>query len=227
MGMTLEQAMAALRAAGSDKTRKTYARHGVTREMFGVSYADLEKLRKKIKTDQELAEGLWKSGNHDARALALMVADPKSVKVETLDGWAEELDHSLLASGLSKLASSSAGAKQLFERWRESKNDRASAAGWFVLAGLAMGDSDLSDDYFEKELKRIEKGIHRAANETKYAMNSALIAIGGRNSKLQKLALAAAGRIGKVEVDHGDTGCKTPDATAYIKKMASRKKARA
>jgi len=28
--------------------------------------------------------------------------------------------------------------------------------------------------------------------------------------------------IGTVEVDHGDTSCKTPDATAYIEKMAVR-----
>jgi len=31
--------------------------------------------------------------------------------------------------------------------------------------------------------------------------------------------LAAAKRIGKVEVDHGETGCKTPDAAAYIRKV--------
>ena len=54
-------------------------------------------------------------------------------------------------------------------------------------------------------------------------MNNALIAIGGRNAKLKKLALAAAKKIGKVEVDHGDTSCKTPDAAAYINKMWARK----
>ena len=36
---------------------------------------------------------------------------------------------------------------------------------------------------------------------------------------------AAARRIGTVEVDHGETGCKTPDAEPYIKKtLAHRKK---
>ena len=32
----------------------------------------------------------------------------------------------------------------------------------------------------------------------------------------------AARRIGEVHVDHGETGCKTPDAAAYIQKMADR-----
>ena len=40
-------------------------------------------------------------------------------------------------------------------------------------------------------------------------------------------SLAAARRIGKVEVDHGDTGCKTPDAVDYIRKMAERRAAKA
>ena len=53
-------------------------------------------------------------------------------------------------------------------------------------------------------------------------MNSALIGI--RNRALEQKALAAAKRIGQVEVDHGETGCKTPDAAAYIRKAVERRK---
>jgi hypothetical protein len=55
-------------------------------------------------------------------------------------------------------------------------------------------------------------------------MNNALIAIGTRNAKVEKKALEAAKMIGKVEVDHGETGCKTPDAAEYIKKARVWKK---
>jgi hypothetical protein len=55
-------------------------------------------------------------------------------------------------------------------------------------------------------------------------MNMALIAIGVRSAGLRKLALAAAKRIGKVEVDHGDTSCKTPDAAAYIAKTVDHRR---
>ena len=42
---------------------------------------------------------------------------------------------------------------------------------------------------------------------------------------LTKRALAAATRIGVVDVDHGETSCMTPDARTYIKKtLAHRKK---
>jgi 3-methyladenine DNA glycosylase AlkD len=222
--MKLKEAMAALAAAGDEKTRKTYARHGVTRTMYGVSYAALEKLRKAIKVDHELAMQLWNTGNHDARVLATMVADPGQISAATLAPWMDELDHSLLMCAVSKLAGKSASALECFETWSESNNDRISASGWAVLAELSADDPDLPDSFFEKQLKTIERNIHKAGNETKYMMNGALIAIGIRNAKLEKLALKAAERIGEVEVDHGDTACKTPDATAYIKKAVARKK---
>ena len=53
-------------------------------------------------------------------------------------------------------------------------------------------------------------------------MNLALIAIGIYKPTLRKQAIAAARRIGKVEVDHGETSCKTPDAESYIVKAAAR-----
>jgi hypothetical protein len=57
-------------------------------------------------------------------------------------------------------------------------------------------------------------------------MNGALIAIGLRNPRLEKKAVAAAKRIGKVEVDHGETSCETPDAAAYIAKAKARRRPR-
>ena len=49
-------------------------------------------------------------------------------------------------------------------------------------------------------------------------MNSALIGIGMRSDSLERKAIAVARRIGTVVVDHGLTGCKTPDAASYIPK---------
>ena len=37
-------------------------------------------------------------------------------------------------------------------------------------------------------------------------------------------AIETARRIGKVQVDHGETNCKTPDAVPYIEKAANRKR---
>ena len=71
--------MADLEAAGTAQNRKVYARHGAAEPMFGVSYAELGRIAKRIKTDHALARQLWDSGNHDARVLALRVADPAAL----------------------------------------------------------------------------------------------------------------------------------------------------
>jgi len=87
------------------------------------------------------------------------------------------------------------------------------------MGSLATNDTTLPDSYFENLLQVIERDLHEAPNRTRHAMNNALIAIGGRNPALQANAVAAAGRIGKVKVDHGLTNCKTPDAVSYIQKV--------
>ncbi len=55
-------------------------------------------------------------------------------------------------------------------------------------------------------------------------MNDALISIGVFKPTLRKQAIEAAQRIGRVEVDHGETTCKTPDAVPYIEKASNRKR---
>ncbi len=69
--MSLEDTMKALEKAGSAQTRKTYARHGVTGPMFGVSFATLKTLYKQIRVDQKLAEALWGTKNFDTLNLAV------------------------------------------------------------------------------------------------------------------------------------------------------------
>ena len=55
-------------------------------------------------------------------------------------------------------------------------------------------------------------------------MNGTLIAIGSRSDELEAAAIDTATRIGVVEVDHGETGCKTPFAPEYILKTRERRR---
>ena len=122
------------------------------------------------------------------------------------------------------VVSKSPHARSRLEKWVNLKHEWVGRAGWVLLANLAMAESDLTETELTGYLKRIEDEIHSALNLTRDAMNSSLIAIGIRNPTLRKRATAAAKRIGKVDVDHGDTGCKTPDAVAYIEKTWARRK---
>ena len=51
-----DQVMKALKRSGTVQNRKIYARHGASGEMFGVSFGEFGKLRKRIGADQEVAE---------------------------------------------------------------------------------------------------------------------------------------------------------------------------
>ena len=99
-----------------------------------------------------------------------------------------------------------------------SDKDRVAQCGWDVLVMRAMNDAAPNETWFEAWLTAIENGIHSARNRTKHAMNGAHIAIALRNPALREKAVAAARRIGKVEVDHGDTNCTTSDTESYIAK---------
>jgi len=222
--MNVQEALDTLKSLGTEQARKTYRRHGAAEDVYGVSFADLKNLKKKVKTDHDLAEGLWATGNHDARIFATMIADPRRLDGETLDRWAGGLRNYVETDALGGLAAGSPAAGATMERWAGSDDEWTGAAGWRILAHLAMQDASLPDEYFEKFLGVIEKEIHSRQNRVRHQMNGALIAIGIRNPALEKKAVAAAERIGKVEVDHGDTGCKTPDAVPYIRKAVERKK---
>ena len=222
--MNKSEAMKQLRAMGTAQNRKVYARHGARGPMFGVSYANLGKLKKSIRVDHELARQLWGSGNHDARVLATMIADPERITAGELDQWVKDVDSYPVADAFAGVVARSLHAHKRMAKWIAAKNEWTSATGWNVLTHLAMLDPELSDTALEKHLNTIESKIHRSPNRTRYSMNGTLIAIGMRNPKLEKKAIAAAKRIGRVDVDHGETGCKTPEAVSYIQKAAARKR---
>lgn len=217
--MSLAETMHALEKAGSAQTRKTYARHGAQEPMFGVSFATLKTLVKRIGVDHELALALWDTKNHDARTLAMKIADPATMSPSDLDRWARESRMRMCGGYVAMLAAESPHGAAKAREWFASSDATLRVAAWTLAGFLASLDEKTSDEWFIRLLARIEKSIHSAPNAEREAMNTALIAIGGRNSALRKAATAAAERIGKVEVDHGDTACKTPDAGPYIEKM--------
>ncbi|MGQ0798492.1 MAG: DNA alkylation repair protein [Pseudomarimonas sp.] len=216
--MSLSEAMAALEAAGSEQTRKTYTRHRVTQPMFGVSFATLQTLRKKIKVDHELALALWQTNNFDARNLAVKVVDPQRMSEAQLDAWASEPSAAMCCSYVAQIAAEGPYGQRCVERWLVASNEPQRCVGWTLVGALAMSDESIAETWFVERLRDIESGIHSAPNGQRDVMNRTLISIGCRSAALRVAAIAAAQRIGVVEIDHGDTACKTPDAASYIEK---------
>jgi 3-methyladenine DNA glycosylase AlkD len=228
--MNKTDAMNALKAAGSESALKTSTRHGITGPAFGVRYADLYKLVRQIGTDHALALQLWKTGNHDAMILATMIADPVAMKAGELDAWVKTVNNQLMLDAVAALVNRTTHALRCAHRWIDAKAEWTAACGWHVIAGGCCGRpgepagaiAQQDASAFETYLQRIEDEIHTSPNRVRHSMNGALIGISQYSPDLCTKALAVAQRIGTVEVDHGDTACKTPDAAAYIRKMAAR-----
>jgi len=217
----LNEVLRTLKSMGTAQNVKVYKRHGAGDNLFGVSFAHLNKLKRQI--NHQLATELWKTGNTDAMSLATMIADPAQLTSTAADGWLKGISYGLLAELLGGVVARSKLGLSKFKKWSKSKEEITRQCSYSVLAHLLQDDASQVPDALCKEtLTRIEKEIHAAPNRARQAMNNALISIGVYKPQLQAPAIAACRRIGQVFVDYGETGCKTPDAEAYIKKTAKR-----
>jgi len=216
--MTLAETMAALEKAGSEQTRKTYMRHGGVGPMFGVSFATLKTLVKRIRVDHELALALWETGNFDARTLAIKIADPALMSPADLDRWAGVPMSRVCGGYVAYLTAEGPHARKRCDAWLASRDEEKRCTGWTLVGTLAMRDEDIPDGWFAERLADIETSIQASPNERRKAMLTALIQIGCRSAALRKSVTAASKRIGRVDIDHGDTACKTPELLPTLEK---------
>ena len=209
-GTDLDDLMSELEACGTEQNRKVYPRHGAKPPMFGVSFADLGKLAKRIKQDHKLAQQLWETGNHDARMLACRVAEPGRIGVAEANEMAKACDNYVVAESFAAMLSESPIAEGRARLWRERKDEWVASAGWAITASLAFKGRIEVDEAHER-LAEIERDITERPkrSSTPRAITTWFISCRTR-------ALEVAAAISPVDVDHGETSCQTPDAASYI-----------
>ena len=223
----VQDVLSELEAAGTAQNRKVYARHGAAQPMFGVSYKELGRIGKPLKVDHELAVDLWRSGNHDARVLALRIADPSAMTVALALDWLADVNNYILVEALGKLVAQSPVARPISDRLRDDSDEWPASLGWFIVACSAEQAELWTADELEALVRQINNEIDTRPNRVRHEMNGALIAIGLRDDALRRAVLATASEVCPVEVDHGETGCKTPDVAPYIERTLARRAAQA
>ncbi len=219
---TVNQIMTELKKKGTAQTRKTFERHGAPENFFGVKVGDLKVIAKKIKGDHELACQLYETGNSDAMYLAGIVADGTQMTKKQLDAWAKDAPwHMISEYTVPGVATESPHCRDMALKWIKSKKPHIASAGWNTYSGYVTtrDDSELDLNEIKDLLKKVETDIDGADARVRYTMNGFVIAVGGYVKPLLKQAKATAKRLGKVEVDMGDTACKVPLATDYIEKI--------
>lgn len=182
---------------GSPDSKAGMARFGInTDKTFAISTPALRKMAKEIGTDHPLALALWDEGYRDSRLLAGMIADPDQLDLATIDKWTAEIDSwDVCDSTCQNLFRYSPLAWSLIERYAYSENEWIRRTGFALLAALASGDKQATDEQFLSRLPLIEHYSTDARNFVRKAVNWALRQIGKRNKRLYPHALKLAEKL--------------------------------
>ncbi|HEX8490060.1 MAG TPA: DNA alkylation repair protein [Chthoniobacterales bacterium] len=223
--MTAKQILGELKPLGSDSYKKVMSKHGVNEPFFGVKISELQKIRRRIKKDYQLALDLYDTGNYDAMYLAGLIADDAQMTKKDLQRWIANATHApLTGSTIPWVAAGSPHGWELALEWIDSKKSLTAVAGWATLGSLVSikDDSELELPELKRLLERVRKTIHQAPDEVRYQMNSFVIAVGSYVQSLTETAIQTGEKIGPVEADMGNTSCEVPFPPDYIRKVQKR-----
>lgn len=219
--MKLKVVMSKLEELGSPAVKTLWLKHGAKEPFFGVKIGDLKPLAKQLKGEQALALELYATGNGDAQYLAGMVADGSQMTPAQLQSWADRAAWRMIGSTIVPwVTSEHAEGFALARKWTDSPKENVAIAGWHSLGALVtvQPDAELPLKELGELLDRIGKTLPKSPDRVRQAMNYFIIACGTYSAPLAVKAIATARKLGKVEVDVGDTDCKIPDAESYIMK---------
>lgn len=219
--MKLKEVMAALEAKGSEQIKRILMRHGAKEPFFGVRIGDMKPIAKKLKGQQALALELYATGNGDAQYLAGMVADGAMMSPQELQRWADTAAWRMVSgSTVPWVAAEHAEGYDLALKWIDSPKEHVVLAGWSTLGAWVTTHADATLDIkrLGALLDRVAKTLHGSPNRVRQAMNYFVIAVGTYVAPLGAKSIATARKLGKVEVEVGDTDCNIPDAESYILK---------
>jgi hypothetical protein len=224
--LTAKSVVAELKSLGKPSYKKVMLDHGAREPIHGVAISELKKIQKRAGgTNHALALELWDSGVYDAMYLAALLADDAQMGARDLQRWVASANcKALWEYSVPWVASGSPEGWKQALKWIDSRKEHEAAAGWGTLGGIVAirEDSDLDIAQLKKLLARVEKELPTAPNRVRYTMNAFVIAAGSYVKPLTGEALALGKRLGRVEVDMGDTSCKVPGIVEYIGKVKAR-----
>jgi len=187
-----------LKALGDPRALEGMARFGIPTHhtLGGISVPTLRRLAREIRKDHRLADQLWRTGVHEARLLASLIADPKLVTEAQMERWAKQFDGwDVCDACCNNLFDKTPFAYGKAWEWSRREEEFVKRAGFVLMAVLAVHDKKAGDGQFLKFLPRIKRESRDERNFVKKAVNWALRQIGKRNLGLNRAAIQAAKEI--------------------------------
>lgn len=173
------------------------SRFGIqTEAALGVSVPKIREIARKVGAHHDLAQGLWKTGIHEARILASMIDDPSEVSEGQMEKWASDFDSWDVVDGCcGNLFDKTEFATKKAHEWSKRSEEYVKRAGFVLMAEMAVHDKNASDKRFLDFLPIIVREASDERNFVKKAVNWALRQIGKRNANLNTAAIKTCAQI--------------------------------
>ncbi|MDT0303849.1 DNA alkylation repair protein [Streptomonospora sp. DSM 45055] len=217
---TVDGVMAELAALEDPKAREVNERRG---DDHGVNLTELRALAKRLKTQQELACRLWKTGDTAARLLAILICRPKAFERVELDAMLREARtpkvHDWLVSYVVK---KSPHAEDLRVAWSADPDPVVASAGWALTTERVAKRPEGLD--LAGLLDLIESQMKDAPDRLQWAMNHCLAQIGIEHAEYRGRAVGIGERLEVLRDYPTSPGCTSPFAPVWIAEMVGRQR---
>ncbi|MFD3559403.1 DNA alkylation repair protein [Streptomyces sp. NPDC058686] len=218
-GTTVAEVTAELAGLEDPKARAVNEKHG---DDHGVNLSKLRALAKRLKTQQELATGLWETDDTAARLLALLICRPKAFERDELDVMVREARtpkvHDWLVNYVVK---KNPHAEELRLAWSADPDPVVASAGWALTTERVAKKPEGLD--LSALLDVIEAQMKDAPDRLQWAMNHCLAQIGIDHAEHRTRAIDIGERLQVLKDYPTSPGCTSPFAPAWITEMVRRR----
>lgn len=196
----LEDTLTALKNLADPAVRVKMEHYGIRpANALGIKMPELRELARRNR-NHRLAIELWKTGIHEARILASMIADPKELTIDVMDAWTEDFDSwDLCDQVCANLFVRTEFALDRALTWAAREPEYVRRAGFVMMAQLAVHAKKMPDENFKQFFPIMIQHAGDGRNFVKKAVNWALRAIGKRSPILCEQALQTAAKINSIE----------------------------
>ena len=218
-GTTIDEVMVELAALDDPRAREVNKRHG---DDHGVNLSKLRALAKRLKTQQELAQRLWQTGDTAARLLAVLICRPKTFGRDEVDAMLREARtpkvHDWLVNYVVK---KSPHAEDLRRVWLADPDPVVASAGWALTTELVRKRPEGLD--LGVLLDVIEAQMTSAPDRLQWAMNDCLAHIGIEHPDHRARAIDIGERLEVLKDYPTPPNCTSPFAPLWIAEMVRRR----
>lgn len=215
---TVAEVMAELAALEDPKVRAVNEKHG---DNHGVNLTKLRAIAKRLKTQQELAQQLWKTDDTAARLLAILICRPKAFDRDELDAMLREARtpkvHDWLVNYVVK---KNPHAEELRLAWLDDPDPVVASAGWALTTERVAKKPEGLD--LARLLDVIEAEMKDAPDRLQWAMNHTLAQIGIEHAEYRARAIDIGERLRVLEDYPTPPNCTSPFAPIWINEMVRR-----